>query len=124
MLEIRKTGLGWIKGIQLEGKYEGISEFRKIRYAKLPTGELCCAPPVAVDSWEGILDCTKILDIAMQITNDGHKDQRPVSEEYLYLNIDTAAEPSDKYPVLIWFHGDSLKYGSELTGEIWLKGVQ
>ena len=113
MLKIVKTKNGYVEGAALEGKNQGVVEFRRIPYAKPPVGELRWKPPVPADSWEGVLDCTQYPDIPMQLRMGFATDALPMSEDCLYLIVTTAAETGDeKLPVYMWFHGGALENGS------------
>lgn len=120
---IVKTAYGLVQGVELTGKYAGITQFRGIPFAKPPVGDLRWKPPVDPDGWSGIRFCDSYAPVCVQPT-DGHLDAEPwgsdfyfmgnppQSEDCLYLNITTPAKSADeKLPVYVWFHGGSSDHG-------------
>lgn len=111
-MEIVKTQNGLMKGLPLDGKYKGVVEFRSVPYAQPPVGDLRWKPPVPVEAWEGVLDCTQFPAVPVQIPSK-ESEGLPISEDCLYLLIDTAAaKPGEKRPVFVWFHGGALENGA------------
>ena len=120
---VAKTKFGDVGGIELTGKYEGITTFRSVPYAAPPIGELRFKPPVDPAPWKGVLDATMTAPKPMQETSTGlsmepwasdfyYLGNPPMSEDCLYLHITTgAAEPGEKRPVFMWFHGGGLSSG-------------
>ncbi len=123
MIKIAKTRFGDVGGIELTGKYAGITTFRSVPYAAPPVGELRFRPPVDPYPWKGVLDATMTAPKPMQETSTGltmepwasdfyYRGNPPMSEDCLYLQITTgAAEPGEKRPVFMWFHGGGLSSG-------------
>lgn len=117
---IVQTKYGKVSGVPLEGKYEGITQFRGIPYAAPPVGDLRWRPPVDPASWDGVRVCDTHGRAAMQNYTEfepnysdfyyrGHPE---MSEDCLYLNVTTGAvSPGEKRPVYIWFHGGGLFNG-------------
>lgn len=124
---IVQTKYGLAAGLPLEGKYEGITEFRGIPYAAPPVGDLRWRPPVAPASWDGVRACDTYGRAAIQnfskmepnIQDFYYRGHPEMSEDCLYLNVTTGAgacascadagstaTAGDKRPVYIWFHGD------------------
>jgi para-nitrobenzyl esterase len=122
---IVKTTKGLIQGIQR--KYD--TEFRGIRYAKAPLGELRFKRPQEVDAWDGVYMADKFGATSMQGgQQEGsfyHKEFytnpdfiTPCSEDSLFLNVWTPAKSAEeKLPVAFWVHGGAFLngYGHEIT---------
>lgn len=110
-----QTGLGTIEGI--EG--EGVLEFRGIRYAEAPVGELRFRPPVRTGAWSATYDattwgCRSVQNPAPeQLGGDG---PGTIGEDCLVLNVttpaDAAAGDTPGRPVLCWIHGGAFTIGS------------
>ncbi|KAK5641593.1 hypothetical protein RI129_010140 [Pyrocoelia pectoralis] len=97
------TPLGDIEGSFMQSLLgKSIYEFRGIRYAKAPVGELRFQPPVPVESWSGVYNATKDGPACPQPIH------RHISEDCLYLNIYTTKLPGLRYnpkrPVLFFIH--------------------
>ena len=120
---IVKTTCGLVQGVEMTGKYEGITQFRGIPFAKPPVGALRWRPPEDPEPWSGLRCCDSYGPVCVQPT-DGHLDAEPwgsdfyfmgnppQSEDCLYLNITTpAAAPEEKLPVYVWFHGGGSDHG-------------
>ena len=121
---IANTRFGAVRGAALTGKYEGIVTFRSVPYAAPPVGDLRFKPPVDPYPWKGELDASIGAPKAMQETfatgitmepwaSDFYSlGTPPMSEDCLYLQITTgAADPSERRPVFLWFHGGGLASG-------------
>lgn len=120
---VANTKFGAVRGIGLTGKYEGITTFRSVPYAAPPIGDLRFRPPVDPAPWKGELDATMTASKPMQPTSSGlsmepwasdfyYLGNPPMSEDCLYLHITTgAADPSERRPVFMWFHGGGLATG-------------
>lgn len=122
---IVNTRFGKIRGVELTGAYEGITEFRGIPYAKPPVGNLRWRAPEDPESWNSVKVCDTYPDMAYQITSySDHATTRvsdvehyweglpPMSEDCLYMNICTPAQHAgEKLPVLMWYHGGGLTSG-------------
>ena len=124
---IVKTTCGLVQGVEMAGKYEGITQFRGIPFAKPPVGALRWRPPEDPEPWSGLRCCDSYGPVCVQPT-DGHLDAEPwgsdfyfmgnppQSEDCLYLNITTpAAAPEEKLPVYVWFHGGGSDHGYSLS---------
>ncbi|MCD7833959.1 MAG: carboxylesterase family protein [Lachnospiraceae bacterium] len=118
-----KTKYGLMRGVELDGRYEGITEFRGIPFAAPPVGKLRWRPPVDPKAWSGVRDCVSYGPICIQPT-DGDLDAEPwasdfyfmggpaMSEDCLYLNLATgAAKAGENRPVFMWFHGGGVDHG-------------
>ena len=117
------TKYGKVQGVELEGKYAGLTLFKGIPYAAPPVGELRWRPPVSPEPWDDVRICDTYAKMAPQIFPpaeefvpygldfyyEGYPD---VSEDCLYLNICTGAQsPEEKRPVYMWYHGGGLSTG-------------
>lgn len=112
MLEIVKTRNGFLQGLPLSGKYDGVVEFRSVPYAQPPVGELRWKPPLPVEDWTGVRDCTSFFSVPIQLRSK-ESEGLPMSEDCLYMVIDTAAQaPGERRPVFVWFHGGALENGA------------
>ncbi|XP_044265021.1 esterase B1-like [Tribolium madens] len=101
--------------------------FLGVPYAKAPIGELRFKAPVAVESWNGILDATKEGPACpsrhMIFTN-----YMGCEDNCLNLNVFTPQLPNDNNsgslkPVMVWIHGGGFLMGSnqkELYGPDYL----
>lgn len=118
-MTIVKTTCGLVEGIELDGAFSGITQFRAIPYAKPPVGELRFAPPVPPDPWEGVLKSDDWPDIPIQNELKGpgamelyFEPMGKQSEDCLYINVHTPAKrPDEKLPVLLWYHDGGLTNG-------------
>ena len=121
---IVQTQYGKLRGVEApDGKYEGITYFKGVPYAKAPVGELRWRPPVDHEGWEGVRDAVnyapaetqkRISGLAFEpYSSDFYYMGNPVcSEDCLYLNITTGAvSAQEKRPVYMWFHGGGLADG-------------
>lgn len=126
---IVKTTYGLVQGVEMSGKYAGITQFRGIPFAKPPVGDLRWKPPVDPDSWSGLRFCDSFAPVCVQPT-DGHLDAEPwgsdfyfmgnppQSEDCLYLNVTTPAKSAEeKLPVYVWFHGGGADHGYSYEAE-------
>lgn len=117
------TRYGKVSGIELNGKYSGITMFNGIPFAAPPIGELRWKPPVDPASWDGVRECISYAPTAIQPTGGDLNSEpwnsdfyyagaRPMSEDCLYLNVTTGASSSEeKRPVFMWFHGGGSDHG-------------
>lgn len=113
---IVETTYGPAKGVELDGKNEGLTIFKGIPYAAPPVGNLRWRAPQDPEKWEEV----RLFDTygKMEIQHYSLKKDQPnprdkMSEDCLYLNITTPAKSADeKLPVFVWFHGGGLTNGS------------
>ncbi len=124
-----KTKYGLVTGVELTGKYEGITLFKGIPYAAPPVGDLRWRAPRDPKPWDGVRSCDSYAPICFQPTNGDldaepwHTDfyymgTPPMSEDCLYLNVCTGAkEAGDKRPVFVWFHGGGSDHGYSYEAE-------
>ena len=103
---------GYITGLEVKGA----TIYRGIPYAAPPTGKLRWQAPQPVAPWQGVRECTKysIQPAQRPDPNGSAAAQKvPSSEDCLYLNVVVPAKkPEGKLPVMVWFHGGGLRYGS------------
>lgn len=119
--EVVEIESGTIKGIQ-EGN---LKKYLGIPYAEPPIGKLRWAPTKPVQNWKDIKSAesnSKICFQPKQIADfyDRVPDINNMSEDCLTLNVWTRAINKDeKLPVMVWFHGGALVWGSgsEYPGE-------
>ena len=111
---IVKIENGSIKGVQ-EGN---LKKYLGIPYAEPPVGNLRWASARPALNWEGIKSAesnSKICFQPKQIADfyDRVPDINNMSEDCLTLNVWTRAKITDeKLPVMVWFHGGALVWGS------------
>ncbi|MFN8440289.1 MAG: carboxylesterase family protein [Caldilineaceae bacterium] len=95
----------------LEGSIEqgiGVRSFKGIPFAQPPVDNLRWCPPQPPSTWTGIRSARQFGPRAMQLPIFGDMNFRSngMSEDCLYLNIWTPAEPSEeRLPVLVYFYG-------------------
>lgn len=96
----------------------GVERYLGIPYASAPTGALRFSLPAPVRRWQGVRDATELGPTAPQNAYAGAMARiLPTviiaGDDYLNLNIVTPAERGDTLlPVMVWFHGGSLRHGS------------
>ena len=88
--------------------------FRGIPFAKPPVGRLRFRAPEPPDAWTGVRDASAHGPSAMQGTSmiAGMAASGPISEDCLYLNVDTPAADGRRRPVMFWIHGGAFTLGS------------
>ena len=123
MIKKAQTKFGVVRGIELTGKYAGITTFRSVPYAAPPIGDLRFRPPVDPEPWIGEWDASLGASRPVQETGTGltrepwvsdfyYMGTPPMSEDCLYLHITTgAADDTERRPVFMWFHGGGLASG-------------
>lgn len=106
------TNLGPIKGVQVE---DGLLEFRGIRFAEPPVGDLRFRPPVRTGAWEGTYDGTTWGNRSVQMPQPklmGPPGPGKTDEDCLFLNVVTPAADGARRPVICWIHGGAFTIGS------------
>jgi para-nitrobenzyl esterase len=111
-----ETRHGRVRGVELDGQYQGVTLFKGIPYAAPPVGLLRWAPPADPVPWGRVRTCDEYGPAAVQkFLTDNHSKEYyylgtpPMSEDCLYLNIATGVKPAGELrPVYMWFHGGGL----------------
>ena len=118
MIKKAQTKFGVVRGIELTGKYAGITTFRSVPYAAPPIGDLRFRPPVDPEPWIGEWDASLGASRPVQETGTGltrepwvsdfyYMGTPPMSEDCLYLHITTgAADDTERRPGQRLLHGD------------------
>lgn len=102
-----------------DGRVEGIDagevlEFRGIRFAEPPVGDLRLRPPV-LRPLTGVVDATVHGNRALQAPAPealGGVGPGEPDEDCLFLNVTTPAADDARRPVLCWIHGGAFTLGS------------
>jgi para-nitrobenzyl esterase len=106
---------GYISGTVLGEPGKEVYTYRGIPYAAPPVGDLRWKPPQPAASWSGVRECTVYSMQPAQFPDVNFPGEKkiPSSEDCLYLNVLTPAKKAaEKLPVMVWFHGGGLRYGS------------
>jgi para-nitrobenzyl esterase len=111
---------GKIAGIVSPGDPDVVS-FKGIPFAAPPVGDLRWKPPHPVEPWEGVRSGADFGSACLQLPYPedsfwarlGNIPADEMSEDCLYLNVWTPADPpAKKLPVMVWIHGGALTRGS------------
>ena len=118
--QVKVTG-GMIQGYIDE---YGVKTFKGIPFADTTAGKNRWKAPQPVKSWQGVKDCTKFGQIAVQaepqpfdpwtveyVDSGMNLDNGLMGEDCLSLNIWTKANENEKLPVIVYIHG-----GANLSG--------
>jgi para-nitrobenzyl esterase len=94
---------GLITGVP--GEDSSVRAFKGIPYAAPPVGNLRWHAPVLPAKWDGIRKADEFSAACMQNARQRPED-KPFSEDCLYLNVWTAAQSAnEKRPVMMWIFG-------------------
>ena len=98
------------------GPSDSVKVFKGIPFAAAPVGNRRWQAPVAAPNWSGEFLADSIGPNCMQesygVGTFFYRPARITSEDCLYLNVWTTAEPGEKLPVMVWIHGGALTWGS------------
>jgi para-nitrobenzyl esterase len=93
---------------------QGVRAYKGIPFAAPPVGRLRWRPPQPPLNWRGVRNTKSFGKNAPQrvVFSDIDPFTIGVSEDCLYLNVWTTAEPGDALPVFFWIHGGGFAVGS------------
>jgi para-nitrobenzyl esterase len=118
---------------KVQGYEQGsISIWKGIPFAQPPTGERRFRAPKPPEPWMGVREATAFSPIAPQMQEVGARmvgaigaeravEQRPMSEDCLYLNIWSPGTEGEKRPVMVYIHGGAFTLGS--ASDPWYDGT-
>jgi len=105
---------GVIRGMS-SGPAESVRAFKGIPFAAPPVGDRRWRPPHPVASWGGERAADQFGPRCTQSGRPALGSGLPIqprSEDCLYLNVWTSAEPDERRPVMVWIHGGALTTGA------------
>ncbi len=112
---LAKTTAGTVAGVEADG----VRVFRGIPYAAPPVGERRWRPPAPHGGWKGVRSAERFGAVCPQALGkyppwaDEHVRSVGMSEDCLTLNVWAPAQARDEpWPVMVYFHGGNMKYGS------------
>ena len=118
---------------KVQGSEQGsISVWKGIPFAQPPTGQRRFRAPQPLESWTGAREATTFSPMAPQVPEVGASmvgaigaeravEQRPMSEDCLYLNIWSPGSDQEKRPVMVYIHGGAFTLGS--ASDPWYDGT-
>jgi para-nitrobenzyl esterase len=118
---------------KVQGYEQGvISVWKGIPFAQPPTGTRRFRAPQPPEPWTGVRETTAFSPMAPQVPAMGASmvgalgaeravDQRPMSEDCLYLNIWSPGTEGEKRPVMVYIHGGAFTLGS--ASDPWYDGT-
>ena len=112
--DVKQLAEGQVTGIASPYD-ESITVYRGLPYAAPPVDDLRWRAPKSPATWSGVRLADSFADSCYQPRHAStfvwRREDFPVSEDCLYLNVWTSAN-GDKKPVMVWFHG-----GSHVSGQ-------
>lgn len=125
---IVETHYGKVQGCQ-QGP---ISVWKGIPFALPPTGSRRFQAPQPPEPWTGVRPTTAFSPMAPQVPEMGTRlvgamgaeravEQRPMSEDCLYLNVWSPGTEGEKRPVMVYIHGGAFTLGS--ASDPWYDGA-
>jgi para-nitrobenzyl esterase len=118
---------------KVQGSEQGsISVWKGIPFAQPPSGQRRFRAPQPPSPWMGVREATKFSPMAPQVPEMGTSmvgaigaeravEQRPMSEDCLYLNIWSPGADQEKRPVMVYIHGVAFTLGS--ASDPWYDGT-
>lgn len=118
---------------KVQGSEQGsISVWKGIPFAQPPTGQRRFRAPQPPEPWTGVREATTFSPMAPQVPEVGASmvgaigadravEQRPMSEDCLYLNIWSPGADLEKRPVMVYIHGGAFTLGS--ASDPWYDGT-
>ncbi|HEV3062445.1 MAG TPA: carboxylesterase family protein [Vicinamibacterales bacterium] len=110
--EVVRVDGGQIAGVSAGG----VRAFKGIPFAAPPVGDLRWKPPQPTVPWSGVKPADTFGPQCVQTPYAAGSvytmEPAPQSEDCLYLNVWTAANATDKRPVMVWIHGGAWTRGS------------
>lgn len=106
-----ETSYGSVEGMSVTEDGDVVHVFRGVPYAAPPVGDLRWRPPQPPESWDGVRDATEWAHRCPQ--GESSQGTGDISEDCLYLNVNTPAESTDDaLPVMVFYHGGGLTTGT------------
>lgn len=117
----------------VQGSQQGsISVWKGIPFAHPPTGSRRFLAPQPPEPWPGVRAATSFSPMAPQVPEMGANlvgamgaenavEQRPMSEDCLYLNVWSPGADAEKRPVMVYIHGGAFTLGS--ASDPWYDGT-
>jgi len=117
----------------VQGSQQGsISVWKGIPFAQPPTGSRRFLAPQPPEPWPGVRSTTSFCAMAPQVPEMGASlvgamgaenavEQRPMSEDCLYLNVWSPGADGEKRPVMVYIHGGAFTLGS--ASDPWYDGA-
>ena len=111
-----QTNSGLISGVTGSN---GVTAFLGVPFAKAPVGELRWRPPQPPAPWQGVrradhfgASCMQPRIASLLPWTEEFMTQGELSEDCLFLNVWTAAQPGEKQAVMVFIHGGGFGGGS------------